>query len=77
MELAPIETTQVDSQADAWFASYVDPSKDLAALRRRARHRRHRSPSRSQVRRRSTLMMLASFAFVGVMTACFYLVLTR
>ncbi len=76
-EPASIETTtHGDALADAWFESYVEPSTELPRRRRR-RHRRNRGPRRPQPQRRDTLMAIASFVLVGVMTACFYVVLTR
>ena len=71
MELVSTETTQVDRQAEAWFASYAEP----AWIRRRIRHRRNRAPQHVRQHRRHSFMMLASMVAVGVMTACFYVIL--
>jgi hypothetical protein len=71
MELASTETTQVDRQAEAWFASYAEPA-DQPSIRQRIRQRRSRVPQHVRHHRRHSLMMLASVLFVGVMTACFY-----
>ena len=79
MELASAETTQVDAQAEAWFASYTEASDEPLNGPRRVRHGHRRGRGSRQVPRRrgDTLLMVASFVFVGVMTACFYAVLTR
>ncbi len=80
MELTSAETTQVDAQSDAWFASYVEPASE-AAIRQRVRLRRARGrtrpPAHLRHRRRQNVMMVASLVFVGVMTACFYVLLSR
>lgn len=76
MERASMETTQLDAQTEAWFASYEEFSNEPPG-RRRARRRRSRGPKRPQLFRRDTVMMVASVVFVGAMTACFYVVLTR
>jgi hypothetical protein len=73
MELASTETTQVDTQAEAWFASYAEP--DHSSIRQRIRQRRSRVPQHVRHHRRHSLMMLGSVLFVGVMTACFYVIL--
>ena len=76
MELASVETNQVDAQAEAWFESYVEAASEPSGQRRRVRHRHNRVPKHLQLHRRETLMMVASFVFIGAMTACFYAVLT-
>jgi hypothetical protein len=77
MELVSADRSQVDAQADAWFASYAEPSRERSNRRRRDGGRRGERRRRAQQRRRETLMMLASFGLVGAMTAWFYAVLTR
>ena len=76
MELASTETAQLDGQADAWFASYAEPALE-PSIRQRVRYRRSRSrvPQHVRQHRRRSWMMLASMLFVGVMTACFYVIL--
>jgi hypothetical protein len=67
------QTAQVDAQSEEWFASYAEPSSP----HRRVRHRRSRDPKRLRRQRLDTVMMIASVVFVGAMTTCFYVVLTR
>jgi hypothetical protein len=70
---------QVDAQSEEWFASYVEPSNQPSNRHRQSRHRRSHELKRQRLRRvrLETMMMLASVVFVGAMTACFYVVLTR
>lgn len=77
MELLSIETATVDAQSEEWFASYAEPSNQPSNRHRRVGHRRSRDPRRQRRDRLNTVMMVASVVFVGVMTACFYAVLTR
>ena len=71
------ETAQVDAQSEEWFASYAEPSNQTSNRHRRDRHRRNRDPRRQRRYRLNELMMIVSVFFVGAMTACFYVVLTR
>ncbi len=82
MELASSEMTQVDPESEAWFASYAEPATE-AAIRQRVRLRRARGrgqsrrPAHLRHRRRQNQMMVASLLFVGLMTACFYFLLSQ
>jgi hypothetical protein len=73
------ETAQVDAQSEEWFASYVEPSGQSSNRHRRGRnrHRHGRDPRRVRRDRLNAMMMVASVVFVGAMTVCFYVVLTR
>jgi hypothetical protein len=79
LERGSSETSHVDAQADTWFSSYAEPLADPKKRYRRARHQQRRSERSRQakIRRRETMMMIASFMLVGLMTAWFYVVLTR
>jgi len=78
MERPSTETAQVDAQSEEWFASYAEPSiQSSDRHRRHHRHRRGRDPVRQRRDRLNAAMMLGSVVFVGAMTACFYVILTR
>jgi hypothetical protein len=78
MELRSTETAHVDPQSEEWFASYAEPSNEPSHRHRRNRHRNSRDVRRHQRRHRlNTVMMIMSVVFVGAMTACFYIVLSR
>ncbi len=77
MELRSTETAQVDAQSEEWFASYAEPSNQPSNRHRYVQHRRNRYPKRQRRHRLGTMMMILSVVFVGAMTACFYIVLTR
>ncbi|HVY38885.1 MAG TPA: hypothetical protein VHM31_13165 [Polyangia bacterium] len=77
MEVASVENSQVDAQADAWFASYDEPVNEQPRRSRRNGGRRSERRKRAQQRRREMLMMMASFGLVGAMTVWFYAILTR
>lgn len=77
MDVSSIEIAQVDAQSEEWFASYTEPSNQASNRHRHVRHRHSRDPRRQRRDRLNALMMIASVVFVGVMTACFYAVLTR
>jgi hypothetical protein len=76
MEPSSTETAQVDAQSEEWFASYAEPSNQSSGRHRHVRHR-SRDPRRQRRDRLNAVMMVASVVFVGAMTACFYVVLTR
>ena len=77
MQLPSTETADVDAQSEQWFASYAEPSNQSSNRHRRLRHRRSRDPRRQRHDWLIAVMMVASVLFVGAMTACFYVVLTR
>lgn len=77
VEHSSIETAHVDAQSEEWFASYVEPANQRSDRHRRVRHRHRGDPRRQRLYRLQTMMMVGSVVFVGAMTACFYVVLTR